>query len=63
MVKYILSFLSGLSLTFLIVFFIKLTQNNVRRIDVSAVICSFGLLVLFFGYYVYQRMGSVEQKK
>lgn len=62
MTKYVLSFLSGLSLTFLVLFFVKLTQNNVQRIDVSAVLCSFGLLVLAFAYYVSRRIGSAGQR-
>lgn len=62
MIKYILSFFAGLSVTLLIVFFVKLANNNLQRYDVSLVIICFALLLLSFGYYVSRRIGLGHRK-
>lgn len=62
MIKYILSFFAGLSATLLIVFFVKLAQNDVQRYHLSLLIIGFALLIISFVYFVFRRIGWGQRK-
>ena len=62
MTKYILSFFAGLSATLLVVFFVKLAQNDVQRYHLSLLIIGFALLLISFAYYVVRRIGLGQKK-
>ncbi|MBX3252851.1 MAG: hypothetical protein KF862_01820 [Chitinophagaceae bacterium] len=63
MSKYILSFLAGLSISLLVLFFIKLFKSTVQRHDLALVLLSFTVLLFCFGYYVFRRVGQWQKNK